>query len=271
MNKENLEQIAENLNTLGNFVAKRDIDSLTKEALMKEYGIEQADLLVLLGGSIAYGCELAGKAFKDGIAKQLMIVGGEGHTTSFLITAIAERYPNIPTKNRTEADLIADLLHEIYGLSKNDFLIEKESTNCGENASFSLKLAKEKGIKPKTVIIMQDSSMQLRMDATYKKVWREWNTEFIGYSAYRAHVIIKNGGLAFEENELWGMWSMEQYITLLLGEIIRLQDTPNGYGPNGKNYIEHVDTPDKVIEAFENLKIHYGKYVRKPWQGKTNN
>lgn len=269
MEKANLEQIADNLNTLGDYLAKRDLDFLTKKALIKKYDIEQADLLILFGGSIAYGCEIAGKAFREGIAKQLMIVGGEGHTTPFLRSAIAERYPNILTENRMEADMIADFFHEKYGLSQNDFFIEKESTNCGENASFSLKLAKEKGISPMTVILMQDSSMQLRMDATFKKEWREWNTKFIGYAAYRAHIIIKGDQLAFEDNNLWGMWSMEHYITLLLGEIPRLQDIPGGYGPNGKNYIIHVDIPHDVIQAFRSLEFYYSEYVRKPWQGKN--
>lgn len=268
MGKINLEQIADNLNTLGDFLGKRDLDFLTKKDLIEKHGVEQADLLILFGGSIVYGCEITGKAFRDGIAKQLMIVGGEGHTTPFLRKAISERYPNIPTENRMETDMISDLFHGKYELSENDFFVEKESTNCGENAVFSLKVANKKGLNPKTVILMQDSSMQLRMDATYKKEWGEWETKFINYASYRAHVSIREGQLTFEDTNLWGMWSMEQYITLLLGEIPRLQDTFSGYGPNEKNYIIHIEIPNEIIEAFENLKVYYGKYVRQPWQGK---
>ena len=267
MERINLEQIAENLNILGDFLGKRDINFLTKKSLIKKYGIKQVDLLILFGGSIAYGCEIAGKAFNDGLAKQLMIVGGEGHTTPFLRRVISEKYPNIITINRMEADIIADLFYEKYVLPKNSFLIENKSTNCGENALFSLILARKKGINPKTVILMQDSSMQLRMDATYKKEWRECTTKFISYAAYRAHVIVKNDQLTFEDNNLWGMWNIDHYITLLLGEIPRLHDTISGYGPNGENHIVHVDIPNEVIAAFEHLKIHYSKYVRTPWQG----
>ncbi|MBU3159097.1 hypothetical protein KPL37_04900 [Clostridium frigoris] len=71
MRKINLQAIADNLNKLGDFLSKRDIEDLSKAALIKQYGIEQVDLLILLGGSIVYGCEIAGKAFHDGIAKQL--------------------------------------------------------------------------------------------------------------------------------------------------------------------------------------------------------
>ena len=49
------------------------------------------------------------------------------------------------------------------------------------------------------------------------------------------------------------MWDMERYISLLLGEIPRLRDDSDGYGPNGKNYLAHIDIPDSVTEAFENL------------------
>ena len=45
--------------------------------------------------------------------------------------------------------------------------------------------------------------MQLRMDATYKREWREFNTKFIGYASYRAHVIVKDGKLVFEDNNIW--------------------------------------------------------------------
>lgn len=40
-----------------------------------------------------------------------------------------------------------------------------------------------------------------------------------------------------------------------MGEIPRLSDDANGYGPNGKNYIAHVDIPENVKIAFEELKM----------------
>jgi hypothetical protein len=36
----------------------------------------------------------------------------------------------------------------------------------------------------------------------------------------------------------------------------------NGYGPNGKIYIAHVDIPMNVLKAFEDLKVEYGDLVR---------
>lgn len=47
------------------------------------------------------------------------------------------------------------------------------------------------------------------------------------------------------------MWDIDRYLTLLLGEIPRLSDRSDGYGPLGKNYIAHVDIPARVTAAFE--------------------
>ena len=59
------------------------------------------------------------------------------------------------------------------------------------------------------------------------------------------------------------MWDIERYITLLMGELPRLTDDENGYGPKGKGYIAHVDIPDNVEKAFLILKEVYGDKVRK--------
>lgn len=59
-----------------------------------------------------------------------------------------------------------------------------------------------------------------------------------------------------------GNVDMDRYITLLMGEIPRLSDTPDGYGPAGKNFIAHVDIPPEVAEAFSELKKEYGGMVR---------
>ena len=54
--------------------------------------------------------------------------------------------------------------------------------------------------------------------------------------------------------DYWGMWSMEHYLSLLLGEVERLRDDANGYGPNGADYIAHVDIPAKVEIAAQFLR-----------------
>lgn len=67
--------------------------------------------------------------------------------------------------------------------------------------------------------------------------------------------------LGINQNAL-GMWNIERYITLLMGEIPRLLDDTNGYGPRGMNFIAHVDIPSIVMDAFIELKKDYSYLIR---------
>ena len=52
--------VAENINILAKFLGTRDIDVLNQEELFERYGIHQADVMVLFGGSIVEGAGVAG-------------------------------------------------------------------------------------------------------------------------------------------------------------------------------------------------------------------
>ena len=50
-----------------------------------------------------------------------------------------------------------------------------------------------------------------------------------------------------------GLWDIERYLSMITGEIRRLQDNPQGYGPAGAGFIGHVDFPPEVTEACQQL------------------
>ena len=83
----------------------------------------------------------------------------------------------------------------------------------------------------------------------------------INYSAYQAAVIAENDTLTYSE-PIHGMWDIDRYVNLLMGEIPRLKDDENGYGPKGKSFIAHVDIPEAVDAAFNKLKAVYGDITR---------
>ena len=58
----------------------------------------------------------------------------------------------------------------------------------------------------------------------------------------------ESGGV--EEEQLW---DMDRFLGLILGEIVRLRDDEEGYGPRGKGFIGHVDVPEAVLEAYARL------------------
>ena len=257
---ENLNISAKKINIIGNFLSRRDIPVLTKEALKNKYGIEKADVLILFGGSIIYGWDIAAKAVTDNLADRLLISGGIGHTTSELWKIVSENFPAIKAENHSEADIIADYLMQKYNI--NNPLIENQSTNCGNNVTFALNTLKENFISPKNIIIIQDSTMQQRMDATFKLLFKDNSINVINFAPYIAKVKAGGDRLVFEDSDITGMWDMEKYINLLMGEIPRLCDNEDGYGPKGKNFIASVNIPNEVLEAFDYLKKYYGSYVR---------
>lgn len=146
----------------------------------------------------------------------------------------------------------------MYGC-KADYL-ETQSTNCGNNITYLLDLLREENIGFKNIILSQDASMQRRMTAGLKKYVQE-AIAIINYATYTVNVLNVGGKLRYEK-EIHGMWTIDRYINLIMGEIPRLTDDENGYGPNGKNFIAHVDIPETVKIAFEELKLVYGDKTR---------
>lgn len=90
--------------------------------------------------------------------------------------------------------------------------------------------------------------------------------EVVNFATYQATVapaepLTAPLGLSFD-HEPWGMWDMERYVSLLMGEIPRLTDDAAGYGPHGAGYIAHVDIPEEVQTAFTLLKERFPHLIR---------
>ena len=252
-----LQKTADAINLLGRFCGRRNVPELTREALRRRCGAEQADVMALFGGSILCGGDVLAEAMRAGVARRYAIVGGEGHTTQRLRDVIAGELSGFQTGGLPEAKLFAQYLKLRHGLEA-DFL-ECDSTNCGNNISYLLELLKKNGVKCGTMILTQDASMQLRMSAGLRRHAPE--IKAINYAAYAAEVEVRSGKLAFRDAPK-GMWSMERYITLLMGEIPRLRDDAEGYGPRGRGFIAHVDVPEEVERAFDFLRSQFPESVR---------
>lgn len=252
------ERIAKNINILGKFCGKRDINELTSGELERKYGIRQVDVMVLFGGSILCGGDIFAQAIKDNIAKKYIIVGGAGHTTETLRQRVSRDYPSIQTMNLTEAEMFNNYIEFKYGV-KADYL-ECNSTNCGNNITYLLDLLKQNHIRFDSIILSQDATMQYRMEAGLRK-YVSAKTMIINFAVYSANVILKDSELVYE-TEIYGMWDIDSYVNLLMGEIPRLTDNADGYGPKGRDFIAHIDIPQNVLEAFDELKKEYGSKVR---------
>lgn len=251
-------QIAYDINILGDFCGKRDVATLTAGCLQKKYGLKQADVMVLFGGSIICGGDVLAEAIKNKIAKTFIIVGGAGHTTEALRQNVHHKCPSIITQGLSEAEVFSKYLKTAYGLSA-DYL-EMQSTNCGNNITYLLNLLERQQIHCKSIILCQDATMQRRMEAGLHNYISD-RMVIINYAAYRAEVVADGEKLVYA-SEIDGMWDIDRYVNLLMGEIPRLSDNGQGYGPKGKGFIAHVDIPEKVQAAFERLKKEYGINTR---------
>lgn len=251
------EFLAEKINILADFCGIRDVSILNKENLTLTYGIDQADVMVLFGGSIICGGDVLAEAMRQNIAKKYIIVGGAGHTTQSFRDLVHSKYPQIETEGKSEAIIFNSYLKLKYGMGA-DYL-ETESTNCGNNITLLLRLLKENQIECNSIILSQDASMQRRMAATLRKYRPD--IQIINYATYKAYVVQKDNQIVYKEN-IDGMWDIDRYISLLMGEIPRLTDNEDGYGPLGKDFIAHEDIPECVVHAFSYLKEKYSHLVR---------
>ena len=252
-----LQEIADSINLLGRFCGRRDVPALNRDQLWQRCGVAQADVMALFGGSILCGGDVLAGAMRAGVARRYVIVGGAEHTTQRLRDRMAQELPGLETDGMPEARLFARYLKLRHGLEAD--LLECDSTNCGNNITFLLELLRKNGVKCETMILTQDATMQLRMAAGLRRHAPE--IAAINYAAYAAEVEVRGDGLAFRDAPR-GMWSMEHYRTLLMGEIPRLRDDAEGYGPRGRGFIAHVDVPEEVERAFAFLRGRFPESVR---------
>lgn len=188
------------------------------------------DMTLLFGGSLPDAWDSAADAVRRGVTEALVLVGGAGHTTDALRAVLREEGHEADAP--TEADLMASYLREKHGVT--DFLLERESTNCGNNIAFARDLVARRGLNPTLVTLVQDPSMQRRIDAVARHLWPA------------VQPINRPGP------ESRG-WPLERWVALVVGEVPRLRDDVNGYGPRGRGYIAHVEIPDEVKAAHTQL------------------
>lgn len=234
-------------NCVGEWLAQNDYSAPPINA--------EADLVVLAGNAIIPTIDAACRLAAEN--RPLLISGGIGHSTTFLYAAVARhpRYNMLRTTGRAEAAILADIAHQFWNIPRERIVVEDRSTNCGENARFTRDIMQSRGIENRHAIVVQDPTMQRRTMATFAHVWHDdagaprWHS----YPGYLP--VLRNGetGLTFKD-EAENVWPVERYLSLVLGELPRIQDDENGYGPRGKGFIAHVDLPERVLSAWQHLR-----------------
>lgn len=250
----------DDINRLASFLAHEQISSLSE--------CPDVDCVVLCVSAILHCAESVFDALAANpkLAKVLVLCGGIGHSTSFLIKAVEDspRYSHLSSQVQCRAEaqvmniILQDYLATGRSLGECRVLIEDQSTNCGGNASETRKVLEANGIAPKKMVIVQDPTMSLRTTATFRKTFADLEDPpaFISWPTFVPKVCESEVGLRFDVGGVGQeeLWPMSRFLGLLLGEIPRLRDDEMGYGPKGRGFIGHVYVFDEVEVAWARLK-----------------
>ena len=163
-------------------------------------------------------------------------------------------------------------------------VLEETSTNCGENAQFTLELLLQEaeplitvGAPPKRIeipckdlsrcsswwILLQDPCMMRRSVHTFQK-WRDhfFLSALGDTSTKRSNDIISKDTVFFplttshKDFVIHLPYDVDRYLSLLIGEVWRLRDDDKGYGPKGRAFITHCDVPQSVQETAAMLEAN---------------
>ncbi|MFC4770402.1 YdcF family protein [Enterococcus hermanniensis] len=231
------------------------VDYLTTTSIDPNF---HSDTLILAGNSLISLIISTAKFCKNQEAiQQIVFVGGIGHGTAPLLANAKKQIPEL-VRPRWQTLSEAEIMQEIfsYYCSRDvNQLLEPHSKNTGENARFSRDLFKKK--RPKKFWLVQDPLVQKRTHLTFSKEW-ELPLEAIQSLIFeKPELIAYDGQPHFKNTEMDDWWQTDYFLSLTLGEIRRLQDNEQGYGPKGTAYIPHVDLPDDVLLSYQ----HCQKYL----------
>lgn len=259
------ETIIRSINLVSGFLAKRDIKQLDIKSIGQITGKYYVDVAVLLGNSIVASVDKFAHTLNRDLAEKYIIAGGKGHSTSLLRKSAKSEF-DIETdisQDLSEAEILYEMLTKRHSIDRSTIYLEKKSTNCGDNAIKVKELLENEGLTPKSYLLIQDPTMQLRTHASFLKAWEnEFPITVINDPVFVPKVKLEKNQIMFNNPNIPGIWPMKRFISLILSEIPRLRNDQYGYGPNGKGFITAVDIPPEIQEAHQSLRNEFEEYFR---------
>jgi uncharacterized SAM-binding protein YcdF (DUF218 family) len=244
--------MVESLRIISDFLARRDVTTLSE--------VSPVDSIVLIGSSLVGSVRVAAEARRLGWSDRILIAGGIGHSTQDLRDQVIAHpeFGSVSTEGRAEADIFRDILVDFLGVESDAVTVENQSTNCGANAAESRRVSDLAG-GIRSCLLIQDPTMQRRTHASFDRAWSDVDSfRVVSYAPFRPVASNSSSGVLSVSGDSDPIWPFSRFVSLILGEIVRLRDDENGYGPCGKNFIDHVEIPSSVFEAFEQVESVYG-------------
>lgn len=209
------------MNTLTDQYAK-----IVWDYMLMHHELRPMDAIFALGSNDTTVAERAGELYLQGFGSYVICAGGNGKGSEF---------------NRPEAEVFEDVI-EAMGVPKDKILLERNSTNTGENVLFTKKLLEEKGLTFTSFLLVQKPYMERRTYATFRKQWPE------------PDCIVTSPQVSYEEYGKDADFK-ERFITTMTGDLQRIRVYPK------LGFQIEQDIPDDVWIAWEELiKLGYTKY-----------
>lgn len=252
------EQLCRDINRIGAYLALDDFDGSGPGPEV----LSGLDVIGLLGNQVIATLTAACELLRRSPAASLLLSGGAGHSTPLLYDNLClSSYGGLVRnglvrETMAEAEMYAAVAQAAFHIPAGSILIENRSRNSAENARFSQQILKDANRRQRTILVLQDPTMQRRSMITWAR-----EAELAGSDArVLSHAVFvpavepgPDGMPRFPAGQDQGTWSMERFLALILGEVRRLRDDENGYGPRGRNFLPHVEIPEPVIESYERV------------------
>ena len=200
--------------------------------LMK-HQIAKADAILVLCSHDERVAERGAQLFLEGWAPLLIFSGGQGAITKTLW-------------DEPEAERFARIAIGL-NVPREKILIEKNSTNTGENVQFTRKLLEQQDLDPQKFILVQKPYMERRSYAVFRRYWPE------------KQVVVTSPQVSFREylaEYSNRSISVADVIGIMAGDLQRIKLYP------ALGYQIAQDIPDEVWSAFEELvRAGFDKYL----------
>ena len=195
------------------------------------HALEKADCVLALGSHDLRVAERAAQLYLEGWAPLLIFSGGLGNFTKEMWT-------------ETEADQFASIAISM-GVPEASILIENRSTNTGENILFTQQLLFEKGLDPKSFIVVQKPYMERRSFATFKQHWPD------------KKLVVTSPQISFEDYPTEEI-PLDRVINIMAGDLQRIKFYPE------KGFQVYQEIPAEIWQAFEQLvALGFDKHLMK--------
>lgn len=186
--------------------------------------IVKSDLVVVLGSHDESVAKKGAELIIKGFAPFILFSGGLGKITKEIW-------------NITEAEKFAQIAIDM-GISKENIIIEKDSSNTGENVIFTRNLVEKLEIKCHRIIAVHKPYMERRTFATFKNFWPD------------VELLVTSPGLSMKEYldnyPIWGI-SKNDILGIMLGDLKRIMIYPQ------KGFQIPQEVPHYVMKAYEEL------------------